>query len=50
MQELGLSHLWTQGDVVTRATAILLLLMSLASWIVIQGVGHRAPEVDGAGR
>ena len=31
MQELGLSHLWTQGDVVTRATAILLLLMSLAS-------------------
>nr|WP_311527916.1 MotA/TolQ/ExbB proton channel family protein [uncultured Ralstonia sp.] len=35
MQELGLSHLWTQGDIVTRATAILLLLMSLASWIVI---------------
>ena len=35
MQELGLSHLWTQGDIVTRATAILLLIMSLASWIVI---------------
>lgn len=35
MQELGLSHLWTQGDIVTRSTAILLLIMSLASWIVI---------------
>ena len=35
MQELGLSHLWTQGDIVARGTAILLLIMSLASWIVI---------------
>lgn len=35
MQDLGLSHLWTQGDFVMRATAIILLIMSLASWIVI---------------
>ena len=31
----GLLTLWTQGDLVTRAVALLLLLMSLASWIVI---------------
>jgi biopolymer transport protein ExbB len=35
MQDLGLSHLWTQGDFVMRATAIILLIMSLLSWIVI---------------
>lgn len=33
--QFGLVHLWTQGDIVIRGTAILLLLMSLASWIVI---------------
>jgi biopolymer transport protein ExbB len=33
--EFGLAHLWAQGDVVTRAVAVLLLGMSLASWIVI---------------
>ena len=33
--DLGLLHLWTQGDVVTRAVAVLLLGMSLASWMVI---------------
>ena len=32
---LGLITLWTQGDWVTRAVAALLLVMSLASWIVI---------------
>ena len=31
----GLLTLWTQGDVVTRAVALLLLIMSLASWMVI---------------
>ncbi|SDD93207.1 outer membrane transport energization protein ExbB [Cupriavidus sp. YR651] len=35
MQELGLSHLWSQGDLVMRATAVILLIMSLLSWIVI---------------
>ena len=33
--EFGLAHVWSQGDIVIRATAIMLLLMSLASWMVI---------------
>jgi biopolymer transport protein ExbB len=33
--QLGLITLWTQGDWVTKAVALLLLGMSLASWIVI---------------
>ena len=33
--QLGLITLWTQGDWVTRAVAGLLLVMSLASWIVM---------------
>ena len=33
--QFGLGHLWSQGDFVTRAVALLLLAMSLASWIVI---------------
>ncbi|CAM4109427.1 MotA/TolQ/ExbB proton channel family protein [Paracidovorax anthurii] len=31
----GIANVWTQGDFVTRAVAVLLLGMSLASWIVI---------------
>ncbi|MEO8857861.1 MAG: MotA/TolQ/ExbB proton channel family protein [Burkholderiaceae bacterium] len=33
--QLGLMNLWNQGDWITRATVLLLLLMSLASWMVI---------------
>jgi biopolymer transport protein ExbB len=33
--DFGLAHLWSQGDIVTRAVALLLLAMSLASWMVI---------------
>jgi biopolymer transport protein ExbB len=33
--EFGLAHLWAQGDIVARSVAILLLGMSLASWMVI---------------
>ncbi|MDT8992109.1 MotA/TolQ/ExbB proton channel family protein [Curvibacter sp. APW13] len=33
--EIGLIGLWSQGDWITRAVALLLLGMSLASWIVI---------------
>lgn len=33
--QAGLLALWTQGDMVTRAVALLLLVMSLASWMVI---------------
>nr|WP_315466022.1 MotA/TolQ/ExbB proton channel family protein [uncultured Rhodoferax sp.] len=33
--QLGLATLWTQGDWVTKSVALLLLAMSLASWVVI---------------
>ncbi len=33
--QLGLVNVWTQGDWVTKAVALLLVGMSLASWIVI---------------
>ncbi len=33
--EFGLTHVWTQGDTVTRVVFCTLLLMSLVSWIVI---------------
>ena len=33
--EFGLSHVWTQGDAVTRTVFCALVLMSLVSWVVI---------------
>ena len=33
--EFGLTHLWNQGDAITKAVAVILLVMSLASWMVI---------------
>jgi len=33
--QFGLVHLWQQGDLVTKGVALLLLGMSLASWMVI---------------
>ena len=33
--EFGLLHVWAQGDWVTRSVFALLLLMSVASWVVI---------------
>ncbi len=33
--QFGLAHVWNQGDMVTRGVAILLLIMSFASWMVI---------------
>jgi biopolymer transport protein ExbB len=33
--QFGIANVWIQGDFVTRAVAMLLLAMSLASWIVI---------------
>ncbi|MES2909790.1 MAG: MotA/TolQ/ExbB proton channel family protein [Pseudomonadota bacterium] len=33
--QFGLANVWTQGDIVTKSVAILLLVMSLASWMVI---------------
>jgi biopolymer transport protein ExbB len=33
--QFGLVNVWAQGDIVTRSVALLLLAMSLASWMVI---------------
>ena len=33
--QLGLAHFWSQGDFVTHAVALLLLLLSVASWTLI---------------
>jgi biopolymer transport protein ExbB len=33
----GLSHFWQQGDLVTHAVAVVLLLLSITSWAVIAG-------------
>jgi len=33
--QFGIVHLWQQGDIVTKGVALLLLGMSLASWMVI---------------
>jgi biopolymer transport protein ExbB len=33
--QFGIANLWTQGDLITKAVAVLLLAMSLASWVVI---------------
>lgn len=35
--QLGLAHFWSDGDFVTHSVAILLLLLSVASWMVIVG-------------
>ena len=34
-EDLGLMNVWISGDMVTRGVALLLLAMSLASWVVI---------------
>ena len=31
----GLAHVWSQGDAVTRTVALVLLVMSLTTWIII---------------
>lgn len=33
--QFGLANVWHQGDIVTKTVALLLLLMSLASWMVM---------------
>src|SRR4029453_4335754 len=33
--QFGLINLWTQGDLITKGVALLLLAMSLATWMVI---------------
>lgn len=46
MNEFGIEHVWQQGDMITRAVALVLLVMSVMSWSVIvikclQGAGLR---------
>ncbi|MBI4986771.1 MAG: MotA/TolQ/ExbB proton channel family protein [Rhodocyclales bacterium] len=40
--QLGLAHFWSQADLVTQAVALLLFLLSVASWMVIlrKGLGQ----------
>ncbi len=33
--QFGLANVWSQGDIVTKTVALLLFIMSLASWMVI---------------
>ena len=33
--QFGIAHVWTQGDFVTRAVAVILIVMSIASWLVM---------------
>ena len=33
--QFGLANVWSQGDIVTKSVAVLLLIMSLASWMVM---------------
>ena len=35
MNSYGLTHFWQQGDFVTRFVALVLLVMSVVTWIVI---------------
>jgi len=35
--QFGLTHFWQQGDMVTHATALILLLLSVVSWALIVG-------------
>jgi biopolymer transport protein ExbB len=37
--QLGLAHFWSQGDIVTHVVAIVLLLLSVSSWMIIAGRG-----------
>jgi biopolymer transport protein ExbB len=35
MDLTGFEHFWSQGDLITRSVAVLLLLMSVSAWVVI---------------
>lgn len=46
----GLAALWAQGDFVIKSVALVLLMMSVASWYVIVTRGWQAWRLRGAGR
>ena len=33
--QYGLSHFWQQGDAITHLVALILLLMSVLTWVVL---------------
>lgn len=39
-REMGLAHFWAQGDLITHSAALLLLLLSVASWYVMAGKAY----------
>ena len=43
----GLAHVWLEGDWVTRAVAVVLLTMSVVTWVVMLEM-VLAVAVDGA--
>ena len=45
---MNLQHLFTQTDAVGKAVAILLLLMSIASWVVILYKGWMLRNAGGS--
>lgn len=47
--QFGLIHFWQQGDAVTHATALVLLLLSIASWTLIAGRIARQLHISLAG-
>jgi biopolymer transport protein ExbB len=46
----GLAALWAQGDIVSRATIVLLVIMSLASWYVLVAKLLAQSRMGGQGR
>jgi biopolymer transport protein ExbB len=46
----GLEALWSQGDMIIKAVALILLLMSIASWYIIITRGIRAVRLQRAAR
>ncbi|WP_374519515.1 MotA/TolQ/ExbB proton channel family protein [Hydrogenophaga sp.] len=47
----GLAHVWTQGDWVTRSVALVLLAMSLTTWVIIlwKALDQRAQRAQAKG-
>jgi len=46
----GLLALWSQGDAIIKSVAVILLVMSIASWYVILTRGWRATQLQRASR
>ncbi|MEO8310811.1 MAG: MotA/TolQ/ExbB proton channel family protein [Caldimonas sp.] len=46
MTSTGFEHFWSQGDIITRSVAILLLLMSISAWVVILWKGWLLRRVN----